>query len=88
MNRNARNKILVTPVASSVPRQNAQEGKDNLYLGRSIYVSITEVTSISAIGVIIGTYLFERKKKPIIKQHSTQIKKLSDTVVRREDDVM
>ena len=28
------------------------------------------------------------KKKPIIKQHSTQIKKLSDTVVRREDDEM
>jgi len=36
----------------------------------------------------IGKYLLQRKRNPFRKQQSTQIKKLSDTVVRGEDDEM
>jgi hypothetical protein len=49
LNRNAGNKLLAKMLAPSVPRQNALEGKYNLYLGRSFYVSITEVTPTSAL---------------------------------------
>ena len=70
LNRNSTNKFVATLLAPSFARQNALEGKHNLYLRHSFYVSITEVTPISAIGFIIGKYLLERK---IRSEHNTAL---------------
>jgi len=86
LNRNGENTLLATTLAPSVARQKAQEGKEQLVLGRSFYISVTELTPISAIVCIIGKYLLERKRNQPRKQQSTQIEKQSDTVVRHEDD--
>jgi hypothetical protein len=67
LNRDAINKLLASPLAPSVACQNALEGKHNMYLGRSFYVSITEITPISGMGFIIGQYLLQQQKRYIQK---------------------
>jgi hypothetical protein len=83
-----------TPLAPSVARLNVVEGTYGLELRRRWYVSITEVTRISTIGVINVQFLYLCEKNRITKQdstqnkHSTHSKNQSDTGVRREDDEM
>ena len=62
LNRNARNNLLATPLATSVARPNVVKGKYGFELRRRWYVSITEVTRISAIGVINVQFLKHAKK--------------------------
>jgi hypothetical protein len=82
------------PLAPSVTRLNVVEGTYGLELRRRWYVSITEVTRVSTIGVISVQFCKNAKKNRITKQHSAQnkhsthSKNQSDTGVRREDDEM
>jgi len=86
MKSNARNELLPRPFAPSVARQNDLEGNHNFYLGRCFNYK-------SNVYIRHGFYnrekfVITKRRNPFRKQHSTQIKKLSDTVVKREDDEM
>ena len=70
LNRNARSNLVVTPFAPSFASPNVVEGTYGLELRRRQYVSVTEVTRISAI--CFKCIIFVRTRKNNSKHTTTQ----------------
>jgi len=83
LNRNAMNNLFA--LAPSVARPNVVHGTFGFSWRRRWYVSITEVTRVFVIIVIIFQFLLERQNYVESEHNTTRVKKVIDTVVRRED---